>query len=117
MKKQLIQEFAASLHSFGYRVYISKNGEYGFYTDGKRVVSFGSSEAWGLNLSGNYAPSRESGTGWRILSDLTSITQLQAAQAIAANAPAWANKSPVYTTPEKYLATYQDSSNFTEFAA
>ena len=107
MKKQLIRSIAEKLHSFGYAVYLSKDGRYGFYTNGTRVVSFGGSWETSVAFSGNYAPSRESGTGWRIDDQCTDVTRQQAEAYIGACAPLWTrNTSPRYTTPEQYLKTY-----------
>jgi hypothetical protein len=100
-------EFAHECKAKGFDAYLAEKGTYGFYTDGVRVVCF----AMDLNLclSGNYEPSREFGTGWR-MDDGTGIEK-----AIRANAPSWTkNDKPIYTTPEKYLERYQSSSRFTK---
>jgi hypothetical protein len=115
IKKQLIQEIAESLDSFGFKVYLSKDKNYGFYTDGKRVVCFGGTWNFSVDFSGNYAPSKEGGTGWSIKNEQSSITRDQANDYIVADAPSWANKNPTYTTPEQHLKTYGQSSGYEEF--
>jgi hypothetical protein len=115
IKKQLIQEIAESLDSFGFKVYLSKDKNHGFYTNGQRVVSFGSSWHFCVDFSGNYAPSKHGGTGWQVKTEQTSITEDQANAYIVANAPSWANKNPTYTTPEQHLKTYGQSSGYEEF--
>ena len=115
MKKQLVKAVAVSLKSYGYTVYLSKNEEYGFYTDGIRVVCFGGSWNFCLDFTGNYWPSRESGTGWAIAKEQGVPTRGQAAEWIKANAPSWANRNPSYTTPEQHLKTYGASSGYWEF--
>ena len=106
-KKRAAMDFAHEAKNQGFDAYIAERGNYGFYTDGKRVVCFAVDLS--LTLSGNYKPSLKSGTGWRI-SDNAGFEQIK--PAIKANAPAWANKTAIYTTPEEYLAVYQDSSKF-----
>jgi hypothetical protein len=108
-KKRAAMEFAIAAKEKGFAAYIAERGNYGFYTNGEKVVSFQLDLF--LSLSGNYKASRESGTGWRI-TDNAGFEHIE--PAINASAPHWANKSPIYTTPEKYLEAYQSSSNFTQ---
>ena len=115
MKKQLIAQIAQNLHSFGYTVYVSDDGRHGFYTDGKRAVSFGGQWNFCVDFSGNYKPSRTGGTGWQIATEQSDITAEQAHAYITANAPRWANANPIYTTPEQHLETYGRSSGYTQF--
>lgn len=115
MKKQLIAHIAQNLHSFGYTVYLSDDGRHGFYTDGRRAVSFGGQWNFCVDFSGNYKPSMDCGSGWQIAAEQADITAEQAQAYITANAPTWANKNPVYTTPEQHLETYGRSSGYTEF--
>lgn len=115
MKKQLIAQIAQNLHSFGYTVYVSLDGCHGFYTDGKRAVSFGGQWNFCVDFSGNYKPSRTGGTGWQIATEQSDITAEQAHAYITANAPRWANANPIYTTPEQHLETYGRSSGYTQF--
>lgn len=97
-------DFALDCKQKGFDAYLAKRGTYGFITDGKRVVSF--QVDLSLSLSGNYKPSRISGTGWK-MEDGISIEE-----AMTTDAPRWANANPVYTTPEEHLATYQKSSQY-----
>lgn len=106
-KKRAAMEFAIEAKNQGFDDYIAERGNYGFYTDGERVVSFAVDLS--LTLSGNYQPSLKSGTGWRI-SDDAGFEQIKSA--IKANAPQWANKAAIYTKPEAYLKKYQASSKF-----
>lgn len=115
MKKQLIAQIAQNLHSFGYTVYVSSDGRHGFYTDGKRAVSFGGQWNFCVDFSGNYKPSRTGGTGWQIATEQSDITAEQAHAYITADAPRWANTNPIYTTPEQHLETYGRSSGYTQF--
>jgi hypothetical protein len=115
-KTQIIQDIAEKLHNYRYDVYLSKDKIYGFYTDGKRVVSFGGSWQFCVDFSGNYKQSKESGTGWSIAKELTDISEEQANAFINANAPSWTrNKNPVYTTPDQHMATYGKSSGYAKF--
>jgi hypothetical protein len=116
MKKQLIQHIATKLREFGYDVYLSANGEHGFYTNGRRVVSFGGHWNVFVDFSGNYAPTRESGTGWLIADKQADIKAYQADMYINANAPDWTrNKNPIYTTPDQHLKTYGKSSGYKRY--
>lgn len=116
-KQEMAHELARALVGYGLTVYLSKNEEYGFYTDGTRVVSFGTGIA-GLSFYGNYSPSATSatsGTGWAIAKDRGVPSSLEAERWLKTNAPSFCNNpSPSYTSPEKYLATY-GSSGFTIF--
>lgn len=116
-KKDLIAAIAAQLKSYGYRVYLSSDKTYGFYTDGNRVVSFGGQWRFSVSFSGNYRSTR-SGTGW-VMEDgkeLTSVNQEQAERFIKAHAPRWATGGEVvtYTTPEQHLKLYGASSGYTQ---
>lgn len=120
MKKQLIGHIAQRLRSYGYTVYIAKTGEYGFYTDGVKVVSFGGHWQWSVDFSGNYktnAP-HQTGTGWRIAGELSDISEDQARAFINATAPDWATRGASivkYETPAQHLQTYGSSSAYVEF--
>ena len=117
MKQQLIAAIAEQLTSYGFEVYLSDDKKHGFYTDGKRVVSFGGQWNFSVDFSGNYAASKYSGTGWAIANERTGITQEEAQLYITANAPHWANQSPIYTTPAQHLKTYGASSGYELFTA
>lgn len=114
-KIKLVQRIAEKLHSYGFNVYLSKSKDHGFYTNGQKVVSFGSPWNWALNFSGNYKPGN-SGTGWCIAREISDITEEQAHDFINATAPEWTgNRNPIYTTPEQHLATYCKSSGYVKF--
>ena len=114
-KQELVQAAATALLSYGYTVYLAKSKEYGFYTDGKRVVCFGGQWNFSLDYSGNYRSER-SGTGWQIAKDCGVLTKDEAKKFIEAYAPSWATTENVrYTTPEQHLATYGKSSGYTPF--
>jgi hypothetical protein len=115
MTKQITIETAKALNEYGYTVYLSKDQDHGFYTDGNRVVSFGGQWNWSLDFSGNYLPTKVSGTGWQIARDVGVPTEDRAMAYISAEAPLWANLNPVYTTPEEHLKTYGKSSGYTLF--
>ena len=115
MKKELINELAQALDSYGYTVYIAKNGDYGFYTDGKRVVSFGGQWRFSIDYSGNYK-SNKSGTGWGLEKDKGILTKEEADDFIKRNAPHWAtNENVTYTSPEQHLKTYGSSSGYKQY--
>jgi hypothetical protein len=124
MKKQLIAELAAALHSYGYQVYIAGSGDYGFYTDGNRVVSFGGHWNFSVDFSGNYRAltsegGRRIGTGWGIAKEQTGVTEEQARAYITAGAPSWAvgGEKFAYTTPAEHLKTYNGSSHYRLYGA
>lgn len=117
-KQQLVLATAEALTSYGYDVYLSRSGEYGFYTDGKRVVSFGGSWNFSLDFSGNYVPTPRCGTGWQIATEQGVPTKEQAGAWISQGAPHWTgNRNPIYTTPERHLKTYGVSSGYSKFSA
>ena len=116
MKKQLVKHFANKLVSFGYTVYIAKSGTYGFYTDGKRCISFGGTWSFSLDISGNYKSTRR-GTGWQIAKEVSDIDAIDAKNWISENPPRWATKGEkvILTTPEQHLKTYGKTSGYTEY--
>ena len=118
MKKQLVKHFADKLVSFGYTVYIAKSGTYGFYTDGKRCVSFGGMWNFSLDISGNYK-STNCGTGWQIAREVCDIHIFAAKKWISQNPPFWATNGEkvTLTTPEQHLKTYGKSNGYTEYKA
>jgi hypothetical protein len=109
MKKELIQKIAKALLSYGYDVYISKDGEYGFYTNGKRVVAFGSPCKTHVNFYGCYSSERN-GTGWEIEREMGVPTGIQAGRYIEADVPySLVQEAVKYSTPEQYLKFYGGS--------
>ena len=112
---EIIEQIADKLAGYGYSVFLSDDHRHGFYTDGRRVVSFGGQWPYMVDFSGNYAPTRHSGTGWSIAREKIDITQEQAVAYITADAPPWTgNTAPQYTTPEQHLKTYGKSSGYTQ---
>lgn len=115
MKKELIQKIAEALSSYGYDVYISKDGKYGFYTNGKRVVAFSSSWKTHVNFYGCYASGRN-GTGWSIEREMGVPTGIQADRYIEEDVPySLVQEAVRYSTPEQYLKVYGRSSGFEKF--
>lgn len=121
-KKQLVAHIAQRLHSFGFTVYIAEDGNYGFYTDGVRVVSFGGHWNTSVDFSGNYSTNvpRQTGTGWGLDGgkELSDIDEETARRFITESAPRWAIRGASvvnYTTPEQHLKTYGPSSRYTVF--
>ena len=108
-EKEAATDFARAVAAQGLTVYLASRGTYGFFTDGRRVVCFSVGMFEGVRLSGNYRPSKETGTGWMIMNG---ATPEHAAAALATHAPRWANRAPVYTTPEEHLKTYGKSSGY-----
>jgi hypothetical protein len=111
-KTELVNTIAKALVEYGYDVYLSKDKRHGFYTDGKRVVSFGGSWEFCVSYSGNYK-SKQSGTGWVIAQDIGVISEETAKDFITR--PTWVRDDISYTTPEQHLATYGQSSGYTKF--
>lgn len=109
-KIEMVKELAAQIKEAGFRVFIAKSGTYGFYTDetGSRVVSF-QADLGGMKFSGNYK-SKSCGTGWGLDDNMTFEAMIKA------GAPNWATKGEAvkHTTMEQHLATYQQSSVYTE---
>ena len=116
-KIQGINNLADRLKAYGYDVYLAKNKLYGFYTDGKRVITF-EWQIGGIALSGCYH-SKLSGNGWRIADGVVTITQAEAEEYLNRCAPHWAISKDTqrgcqvaYTTPLKMLEIYGSSSGF-----
>ena len=116
MKTQLVHDTATALTSYGYIVYLSKNKQHGFYTDGRRVVSFGGQWNFSLDFSGNYQ-SQHCGTGWQIAREQGVPTKKEAGRWISAEPPIWATDGEKVriTTPEQHLKTYGPSSGYEKF--
>ena len=115
-KQQAIKELATAIKSQGFRVFIAKNGGYGFYTDqdGTKVISF-QYNLGGYSCSGNYKTNQptQTGTGWGISNDFTSY---HAKDAFDQTPPEWAlgKAEWQYTTLDQHLGQYQKSSGYTE---
>ena len=98
----------------GFRAYIAEQGNYGFFTNGARVVSFEVNH-FQTKYSGNYITSdpKKTGTGWELSSGNGYAAM------IAQNAPRWAVGSATWrhTTEAEHLATYGASSKYQEVTA
>lgn len=112
-KEKAVKELAAEIKAAGFRVFIAKSGTHGFYTDGagSRVVSF-QFDLGGFMFTGNYKTDqpRSTGTGW-----VCSEGDFQ--NMFNQHAPQWAvhGANWKYTTLAQHLATYQASSQYTEY--
>lgn len=102
-----IKQAAELLSSYGLTVYIAKNGQYGFYTDGKRCVSFQLNFGV-VSFSGNYF-SHYSGTGWALGDSM--VDHDKAWRYVQASAPHWAvqGETVSYPTPEQHLQRWATS--------
>ena len=111
--KEIVREFTAACLKEGFDVYLAKSETHGFYTDetGERAVSFQVALSGGIDLSGNYAASRESGTGWRLL-DIPNYSKQNLKAWLYTRAPGWANKNPKYTGRDAQLKMYGKSSGY-----
>ena len=114
---QTITALTSQILAQGYRPFIAKKGDYGFFTDadGTRVVSFGC-DLGGVHFSGNYVTSapQHTGTGWRITEPLHG--EIDFSDLFKQSAPKWATGKATwrYKTLSEYLNTYQSSSMFSE---
>jgi len=125
-KIEAIKELAKNLITAGYRVFISKTGTYGFYTDkeGSKVISF-QMDLFSVSARGNYKTSapKQTGQGWRITDCFScfnmdsSDNKDEADKVFNAYPPSWALGSATfkYTTLERHLKEYGQSSGYTEF--
>ena len=111
--KETALEFAQAAKSAGYDAYLAERGAYGFYTNGKRVVSF-QCDFGCIKVSSNIKPSQQHGTGW-IICDLARSDASSLERYITMHVPDWVrNPNPQYTTPEQHLACYGASSKYTK---
>jgi hypothetical protein len=125
-KRETIEELAKNLIAAGYRVFISKTGTYGFYTDkeGTKIISF-QMDLLSVSASGNYKTSEPSrtGGGWQITDCFScfnrypSVNKVEADKVFNAYPPSWALGSATfkYTTLEQHLKQYGQSSGYVEF--
>lgn len=109
-QQDIVNELVKDILKHGFRVFISKSGTYGFYTDDKcsYPVSF-RCEFGSIKFSGNYTSSK-SGTGWR-LEDNKTYSQM-----FDTYPPNWiTNYDKVkLVSANEYLKCYQKSSLFKE---
>lgn len=121
--KERTAELISKIKSFGYPVYLSKNGNYGFFTnsDGSKIVSF-QIDYFFFNFSANHK-SIGLGTGYRITNDeqcpLWEIDNFCTAEFLEKliNAPIYKSRRKnekflSWTTLEQHLKSYQDSSKY-----
>lgn len=114
--KEIILEVANSIKAKGYKVYLAKEGTYGFYTttDGLKVVCF-SVGLGGVKVSGSYKTNkpRKTGNGWR-MSDSFRFSDIDSY--IKEPAPSWAvgDSKVHYLSEQEYLEKYNESSKFYE---
>ena len=111
-KKEETRKLAESMVDAGYRAYIAEGGTYGYFTDGKKVVSF-QYDLCGFKYGGNYVTSdgHSCGTGWR-LDDNDSFSGL-----ISQTPPYWTgvqNTQWHYTSLEEHRKQFQRSSKYKE---
>lgn len=115
-KKDLILKLSQQLKEKGFRVFIAKSSEHGFYTDnkGSKVISI-SCDLGIINASANYKTSKpkETGSGYRITDDFNAE---KADSVFSAYPPNWAlcGATFKYTTLDEHLETYGLSSGYKE---
>lgn len=119
-KKELVHNIAVALADLGYDVYLAKSKDYGCYSDGNRVVSFGNAaSSFCVTFSGNYKPSKDFGSGWRISDEFYEVpSKEQFREFIQAGVPHWVTQGklpPKLLTIDEYLKSYGSSSGFTLF--
>lgn len=123
--KERIAELVSKIKSFGYPVYLSEKGNYGFFTnaDGSRVISF-HIDYFFFNFSANHK-SIGLGTGYRITNDekclLWEIDTFCTAKFLESliNAPIYKSRRKnerfiSWTTLNQHLEMYQQSSKYTQ---
>ena len=117
---KMCEDVAKLVLAAGFVVYISENGEHGFFTDeaGSFVASFGGF-GYVARFSGNYQSSRtEQGTGWMICEVYPlSEDRVRKIAVEACCPPSWATGGfPVKLhTVQTYMALYGSSSGFRLF--
>jgi len=122
--KERTAELVSKIKSFGYPVYLSEKGNYGFFTnaDGSRVISF-HIDYFFFNFSANHK-SIGLGTGYRITNDekclLWEIDTFCTAKFLESliNAPIYKSRRKnerfiSWTTLNQHLEMYQQSSKYT----
>ena len=121
--KQQILEAAEAITAAGYKVFLSHNGEYAYFTDGgdeNKVISFHSSLLT-LSFGGNYKTDnpKKTGVGWEIntIADIAELTPEGIRNIYEQSPLRWAVGMAKweYTTAKQFRETYQKSSRYTEF--
>lgn len=111
-----LQRFVQAVLQHGYRPFIAKSGDHGFYTDdaGTRIVTFQFYRG-NASVSGNYTTNKpgQTGTGWH-MADVPDLTQID--KYFKAVWPTWAvgDARARYTTLDEFLGAYQISSQYRE---
>ena len=121
--KERTTELVNKIKSFGYPVYLSEKGNYGFFTNsyGSRIISF-QIDYFFFNFSANHK-SIGLGTGYRITSDekclLWEIDTFCTAEFLESliNAPIYKSRRKnerflSWTTLTQHLDSYQSSSKY-----
>lgn len=121
--KERTAELVSKIKSFGYPVYLSEKGNYGFFTnaDGSRIISF-QIDYFFFNFSANHK-SIGLGTGYRITDDekclLWEIDKFCTADFLDSlmNAPVYKSRRKnerfiSWTTLNQHLEMYQQSSKY-----
>lgn len=119
-KKQAILDLTNTIKNNGFRVFIAKSGEYGFYTnkEGSSVVSF-QIDYFSVIFSGNHRVLRDGhivGAGWRF-DKQPSVLDYESLQGmIDARTPSWVDtlNRTIPKTLASHLEDYQCSSKFVE---
>lgn len=101
--RKAINSFASNMTAKGFKVYIVNSNHYcyGWITDNStsRVTYFQYCSFDGLQFTGCYRASRQSGTGWQIMETHNlNILRSDMLNLINTNAPQWANTNPSYST-------------------
>lgn len=119
-----IIKLASHLTDLGFRAWVSTGGKffgnsYLVYTDdsGNRTAYVQWDVIRGYQVAGTYLPSRDGGTGWTVAETAELLPKEKWSSFLYASAPSWANKSPIYTGIDEYLAktkhsNYQPASVF-----
>lgn len=116
-RKEGILELATQMKADGFEVWLSDNGEYGFFTneEGNRVVYFQLGyTSWEVEFSGCLSGGdRNSGTGWKM-----DATNYKDAWEEAKNPPSWYRRympsTAKYATRETHLRMFS-ASKYTKF--
>lgn len=117
-RKEGILELATQMKADGFEVWLSANGEYGFFTneEGDKIVYFQyGNPSWAIEFSGCLSKGdRHCGTGWKM-----DATNHKDAWKEAKNPPSWYRSympsTAKYATRETHLKMYGYSSKYAKF--
>lgn len=107
--REIMSETANKLKSYGYDVYLSHNGFYGFYTDKVICISFNYSLGGFLSFSSNYKQSKYHGTGKMLLDGITEISKNEAKKLIDSCYAQMSDNLPMFISPEQKISIFQSS--------